>query len=69
MIGWMAPLRHLSARMLTGRRPAANGEPFMSEITTIGRDLAKHVFQVHGVDRSPLDVISNTVFSERLQLC
>ena len=22
----------------------------MSEITTIGRDLAKHVFQVHGID-------------------
>jgi hypothetical protein len=25
-------------------------EPCMSEITTIGLDLAKHVFQVHGVD-------------------
>jgi hypothetical protein len=49
MMGWMAPLRHLSARMLTGRRPVANGEPSMSEITTIGLDLAKHVFQVHGV--------------------
>ena len=24
----------------------------MSEITTIGLDLAKHVFQVHGVDES-----------------
>src|SRR6266513_4374558 len=26
------------------------GEPSMSEIKTIGLDLAKHVFQVHGVD-------------------
>src|SRR5262249_61147449 len=27
-------------------------EPSMSEVTTIGLDLAKHVFQVHGVDAS-----------------
>src|SRR5262245_28122842 len=50
MMGWMAPLRHLGARMLGGRKPPANGEPSMGEITTIGLDLAKHVFQVHGVD-------------------
>jgi len=43
-MGWMAPLRHLGAKMLTGRRPAANGEPSMGEPTTIGLDLAKHVF-------------------------
>jgi hypothetical protein len=49
MMGWMAPLRHLGAKMLAGRRPAANGKPSMGEITTIGVDLAKHVFQVHGV--------------------
>jgi hypothetical protein len=48
--GVEGPLRHLGAKMLTGRRPAANGEPSMGEITTIGVDLAKHVFQVHGVD-------------------
>jgi hypothetical protein len=41
MIGWIAPLRHLDAKMLSGRRPAANGEPSMGEITTIGLDLAK----------------------------
>ena len=50
MMGWMAPLRHLSARMVVDRRSPANREPSMSEITTIGLDLAKHVFQVHGVD-------------------
>ena len=27
-------------------------QPSMSEVTTIGLDLAKHVFQVHGVDGS-----------------
>src|SRR5215510_14794150 len=46
----MAPLLHLGAKMLGGQRPPANGEPSMGEITTIGFDLAKHVFQVHGVD-------------------
>jgi hypothetical protein len=45
----MAPLRHLGAKMLVIESPA-DGEPSMSEITTIGLDLAKHVFQVHGVD-------------------
>jgi len=29
----------------------------MSEVTTIGLDLAKHVFQVHGVDRSGAAVL------------
>ncbi len=47
-MGWMAPLRHLGAKMPVGRKPPANREPY--EITTIGLDLAKHVFQVHGVD-------------------
>ena len=50
MMGWMAPLRHLSAMLLAVRESAANGEPSMGEVTTIGLDLAKHVFQVHGVD-------------------
>ena len=57
MMGWMAPLRHLGAKMLAGRRPAANGEPSMGEITTIGVDLAKHVFQVHGVDAEGATVL------------
>jgi transposase len=50
VMGWMAPLRHLGAKLLSDRESAANWEPSMSEITTIGLDLAKHVFQVHGVD-------------------
>jgi transposase len=46
----MAPLRHLGAKLLFDRESAANREPSMGEITTVGLDLAKHVFQVHGVD-------------------
>ncbi len=39
-------MRHLGATVLVGREPPANREPSMNEITTIGLDLAKHVFQV-----------------------
>ena len=49
-MGWMAPLRHLGAKVLVGQRPPANREPSMGEITTIGFDLAKNVFQIHGID-------------------
>jgi hypothetical protein len=48
-MGWMAPLRHLSAKLLSDRN-SSEWEPSMGEVTTIGLDLAKHVFQVHGVD-------------------
>jgi len=56
MMGWMAPVRHLGARMVVGET-RHQGEPSMSEITTIGLDLAKHVFQVHGVDASGATVL------------
>src|SRR5215470_14296506 len=49
MMGWMAPERHLSAKMVIDETHHQR-EPSMSEVTTIGLDLAKHVFQVHGVD-------------------
>jgi len=56
MMGWMAPLRHLGAKMLVVESPA-DGEPSMSEIRTIGLDLAKHIFQVHGVDAEGTTVL------------
>src|SRR5204862_7573851 len=39
-----------------------NREPSMSEITKIGLDLAKHVFQVHGIDAE-----GTTVLRKRLR--
>jgi hypothetical protein len=39
-MGWMAPLRHLGAKVLVDRKPPANREPSMNEITTVGLDLA-----------------------------
>ena len=60
-MGWMAPLRHLSAKLLSDRI-GSEREPSMSEITTIGLDLAKHVFQVHGIDAQ-----GTTVLRKRLR--
>src|SRR5262249_50868319 len=54
LMGWMAPLRHLSAKLLSD---SSEWEPSMGEITTIGLDLAKHVFQVHGVDAEGATVL------------
>ena|SRR5215471_11166328 len=61
MMGWMAPLRHLSAKLLSDRI-SSEWEPSMSEITTIGLDLAKHLFQVHGIDAQ-----GTTVLRKRLR--
>jgi uncharacterized protein YkwD len=38
---WMAPLRHLSARMLAGQKPPANGEPSMSYLPGTGHPHTK----------------------------
>ena len=35
MMGWMAPLRHLGAKVLVGREQPANREPSMNESTTV----------------------------------
>jgi hypothetical protein len=48
MMGWMAPLRHLGAKVLVGENQSTDKEPSMNEITTVGLDLAKNVFQVRG---------------------
>ena len=53
MMGWMAPLRHQCAKLVFSENHQER-EPSMSEITTIGLDLAKHVFQVHGIDPQAL---------------
>src|SRR5436309_2561822 len=56
MMRWMAPLRHLSAKLLCDRI-SSEWEPSMGEVTTIGLDLAKQVFQVHGVDAKGATVL------------
>jgi hypothetical protein len=36
MMRWMAPLRHLGAKVLVGREPPADREPSTDEITMVG---------------------------------
>lgn len=35
-----------------GCQRSQSGEPSMKEVITVGLDIAKHVFQVHGVDQN-----------------
>jgi transposase len=52
----MAPSRHRSAKVVVVKDHQER-EPSMSKITTIGLDLAKHVFQVHGIDETGAVVV------------
>jgi hypothetical protein len=49
MMGWMAPFRHLSAKLLSDRISSewepSNGRDYYDWI-----GVAKHVFQVHRID-------------------
>src|SRR5436305_2832066 len=65
MMRWMAPLRHLSAKLLCDRISSEWG-PSMGEVTTIGLDLAKQVFQVHGVDAKGATVLRNQLRRARV---
>jgi transposase len=60
-MGWMAPLRHRRAKLVFSENHQER-EPSMGEITTIGLDLAKHVFQAHGIDAE-----GTTVLRKRLR--
>src|SRR6202023_534819 len=56
MMGWMAP--STASMCQSWVVDNANGrEPSMKEVTTIGLDLAKNVFQVHAVDRTGAVVV------------
>jgi hypothetical protein len=55
MMGWMAPLRHLGAKVLVGENQSADREPSMNEITTVGLDLAKNVLFPPGPFRFLVD--------------
>src|SRR6516225_3033730 len=57
-MGWMAPERHLCAKL--GMQLQQRG-PSMAQVTTIGLDLAKRVFQVHGVDATGTVVVRRSL--------
>jgi hypothetical protein len=51
LMGWIGHSRHLRAKMVSVESHHEQ-EPSMSEITTIGLDLGKSVFRVHGVNEA-----------------
>src|SRR5713101_1219913 len=66
-MGWMAPLRHRRANLVFLKNHQ-EWEPSMSEITIIGLDLAKHVFQVHGIDAQGTTVLRKRLGGQH-ELC
>src|SRR5262245_36186755 len=69
------PLRHVSAKLLVVESAATGSHPWV-RFRTIGLDLAKHVFQVHGVDaegatvlRKQLRRVQVVAFFSRLPPC
>jgi transposase len=50
LMGWMAPSRQRRASLVAVE--VTQEEPSVMEVATIGLDLAKQVFQVHGVDEA-----------------
>ena len=52
----MAPLRHQCAKLVFSENYQER-EPSMGEVTTIGLDLAEHVFRVHGIDAEGATVL------------
>src|SRR6516164_7234349 len=62
MMLWTAPtLRHQSAKGWSREANHVEGEPSMGEVSTIGLDIAKSVFQAHGVDVDGIVVIRKRV--------
>src|SRR6266852_7183718 len=60
VMGWTPPRRPWCARVVVF--VTTDQEASVSEVSTIGLDLAKHVFQVHGADAS-----GKVVFRKRLR--
>src|SRR5262245_40643880 len=67
MMLWTASptLRHRSAIGGCASKPSC-GEPSMGEVSTIGLDIAKSVFQIHGVDAGGAVVIRKRISRAKL---
>src|SRR6266702_878742 len=64
---WTAPtLRHQSAIGWLRRNEPLEGEPSMGEVSTIGLDIAKSVFQIHGVDAAGAVVVRKRITRAKL---
>src|SRR6266566_3511586 len=67
MMWWSAPtLRHQGAIGWLRRNEPLEGAPSMGEVSTIGLDIAKSVFQIHGVDAGGAVVIRKRISRTKL---
>src|SRR2546430_630599 len=67
MMLWTAPtLRHQGAIGWLRRNEPLEGAPSMGEVSTIGLDIAKSVFQIHGVDAGGAVVIRKRISRTKL---
>ena len=61
LMGWTAPAEwHRVPDVVVGWMTPARDEPSATQVTTVGLDLAKRVFQVHGVDAGGRVVMRRT---------
>src|SRR5499427_1399026 len=67
MMLWTAPtLRHQSAKGWSREANHVEGEPSMGEVSTIGLDIAKSIFQIHGVDADGVVMIRKRIRRAKL---
>src|SRR5271169_6570088 len=73
---WMAPATGIEVPRCEGCQAFTSKEPSVMKITTIGLDLAKNIFQVHGIDASGQIVVRKSLrraqmlpFFARLPCC
>ena len=76
MMLWTAPHAASECHDVVALSDHMKGEPSMGDVITIGVDLAKSVFQVHGVDAAGSVVVRRQLrrrqvlpFFERLRPC
>ena len=66
MMGWTAPNGIISAKLVVLIR-SSKGGPSMTKVSMIGLDLAKNVFQVHGIDATGKVVVRRQLRRRQLE--
>jgi hypothetical protein len=67
MMEWAAPDGIISAKLVVLIRNPQQREPPMAKISMIGLDLAKNVFQIHGIDAAGTVVLRRQVRRGQLE--
>src|SRR5215470_11363534 len=67
MMGWTAPKRHHQCQAGGVDSLQQKGGPSMAKVSMIGLDLAKNVFQVHGIDEAGNVVVRRQLRRQQLE--